>query len=141
MSQFPEETSCACYKCRSMCRVPCLPTPKEAIKLIDCGLSNYLMWRTIFVESVGIDIDLLCPATKGDESNKCSHNWTSCIFQTKAGLCQLHDKSLKPLEGRVTDCRTSNKKGQYIHDQIALMWNSDEGRKIVSEWKEKHSII
>jgi len=58
-----------------------------------------------------------------------------CNFQSADGLCQLHDIGLKPFEGRRTCCKVPAKE---IHQAVAWSWDTEEGREIVKQWKEKY---
>lgn len=121
------DISCACDTCKSMCRLPCLGTPREMKKIIEKGYKNRLKlkaldyfddedWQTVFV---------LCPV-KNTES-------LVCTFQCKDGLCELHDSKLKPIEGRKADC-SKIEEHDGIQLQIALLWEKPFAKKLIKSW-------
>jgi hypothetical protein len=58
---------------------------------------------------------------------------TGCIF-LENDLCILHDQGLKPTEGQLTCCKRDH---GDLHEDIAKLWNSDEGRAAVARWDAK----
>ncbi len=79
----------------------CLPTPDEAKKLIDAGYGDRLAryeWQGCgwaVPNAVG-------PAPKGKAGKTLSTTQAGeCTFRLEDGRCELHDKGLKPLEGRL----------------------------------------
>jgi len=127
--------SCTCETCQDMCHEPCWPTPYEAKKLINEGFGDRLMLDSWISFSGNFfdyrRINVLCPATK---------HWPNCnsrcIFQDiDTKLCQLHDLQLKPLEGRMADCKNSSQDGISLRNFVGTMWDSLEGQELVSEWK------
>lgn len=74
------EQPCTCDKCKNMCEVPCIGTPKDIEAIIDAGYADRLketMWMVGYL------------AVKD--------GW--CAFRRPDGLCELHDSGLKPTEG------------------------------------------
>ena len=133
-----KEPHCDCDKCKGMCKRPCWPTPKEAKKLIDSGYAKRLMLDYWAAEP---NIYIVCPALKGYEGKETPY-WPSgekgCTFQDSKGLCEIHDKKLKPIEGRVAHhSEIGNGSGLDLHKAVAKLWNSKEGRDIVLLWKQK----
>ena len=130
-----KESTCACEKCKNMCRErPCWPSPQEAQKLIDSGYSNRLMYDYWVGDGrTGSDIGIISPAIVGYEG-KAAPSWSMgrCTFLTKDDLCELHDKGLKPIEGRVAD-HTGQLSG--LHGEVAFLWNNGYGEGIVKKWK------
>jgi hypothetical protein len=51
-----------------------------------------------------------------------------CVFFTAEGKCELHDKNLKPLEGRLA---IHDKFDDGLRTGIAYMWVSEEGIKVM----------
>ena len=126
-------TSCMCDECKQMCQRPCWPTPEEAKKLIDAGYASRLM-EDYWYRSEG-DIKILCPALKGYE-NRFTPFWPigQCTFQDENGMCELHDKGLKPLEGRESLCH--DRTPENLRDKIVAIWDSSEAQKLVEEWEK-----
>lgn len=132
MSQF-KETQCACSKCVTMCeRNPCWPTPDEARTLIAAGYGDRLM--TDWWDDFPNDTHLLCPAAEGHENRMAPAgpmffqiDWHKgrCTFLTKEGKCELHTSGLKPLEGRVADCKESSA-NQDLREHIIELWKKEQ---------------
>lgn len=120
-------SECKCEKCKSQCQSPCLPTPEDAIKLIQNGFSNELQvinWYSPFRK--GNDVLLIAPK---------QHENGYCIF-FQDGLCKLHNIGLKPTEGRLSH-HSQNLNGfnpkKSIGISVANEWesfNKDEKYKL-----------
>ena len=81
------------------------------------------------------DIYIICPAEDGYEGQKASPlPGGKCVFHTPEGLCELHN-GFKPIEGRLAHHRTMTSR-RPIHESIASLWDSDEGREVVEMWKD-----
>jgi hypothetical protein len=133
-----KESECSCDHCQSMCTRPCWPTPKEAHILIEKGYGASLMLDYWYGHSENIEV--LCPALKGSEGKKAPRYPRSdegCTFWGVDKLCALHSIKLKPLEGRTAhhEIEEDQDKDPSIHEQIARLWDTDEGRNVVSNWK------
>ena len=90
-------TVCSCERCKNQCRTPCLGTPEDIAKLIDAGYKDRLAPTEWWAGAViGI--------TKGPvmmiQAMVDKNGW--CTFRCPDGLCELHDKGLKPTEGRLS---------------------------------------
>jgi len=132
LRSISEPPKCDCATCRGMCeRIPCWPTQEEAVALISAGLGPKLM----VAETPG-GIALLCPATPGSEGRSIAwpHPWSQatlpCVFYGPGG-CSLHDRGLKPIEGRYAHCRVDVP--DDLHEAIAESWDT-KGRRLVSMW-------
>lgn len=133
-----KESKCSCDRCKAMCKRPCWPTPKEAKKLIDRGYAKRLMMDYWASEP---NIYIICPALKGYEGMETPW-WPSgergCTFQDSKGLCEIHGKHLKPIEGRIAHHNEIGRgHGFNLHQTVAKLWDSKEGRDIVWLWKQK----
>ena len=128
------QNTCSCETCVEMCeRRPCWPTPEESKKIQDAGFARRMM-RDYWVGH-SEDIDIISPAIVGhDNGNAPFFPNGRCVFLTEEGLCELHDLGLKPLEGRVASCYdiTSD-----AHKDIAMTWDTKEGRSVVASWYTK----
>lgn len=135
-----EWEACSCETCQDMCRRrPCWPLPNEARKLIEMGYAKRLMfdwWGTSLEEE---DIAIISPAIVGREGQQAPFfPYGRCTFLTDEGLCELHDSGAKPAEGRLALCTQSVDDGASLHEEVALAWDSDEGRDVIRLWgKEK----
>lgn len=109
------KVSCDCSKCRRMCHVaPCIGTPADMHAIVKAGYGHKLAPTTYapWIAHGIAPVDLVAPrmTPKG------------CAFLTPEGLCELHDKGLKPTEGRVISCKTSSLINLAVPMRIADMW-------------------
>lgn len=91
--------SCNCKICQTMCeKTPCIPTPKDVKKLVKAGYKDKLdiaYWGVGMLIGIhNYPITIIAPNKKSN-----GH----CVFYSN-GLCELHDKKLKPLEGKLANC-------------------------------------
>jgi hypothetical protein len=123
-----------------MCKwCPCWPAPQEAKILIEKGYAGKLMedYWVRWTNDRYDPINIIGPAFVGYEKST-APNWpqgakdATCVF-LENDLCQLHDKGLKPYEGRMANCQNKDKK---LHEKVAMMWDGDEGREVVKEWRK-----
>ncbi len=94
--------SCACPRCVAMCRhSTCLPTPDEALTLIEQGYGARLA-RYEWIGCGSAVPNAIGPAPKGREGMTLYDTQQgACTFHLPDGRCELHDLGLKPLEGRL----------------------------------------
>ena len=133
-----KSSECKCDTCVGMCKTrPCWPTPSEAKAIMDAGL-GHKMWMDYWAGGFDKNSDtmIIGPAVKGKEGMPASFAPDGeCSFLTENGLCELHDKGLKPIEGRLANCQ--NMTDDSVHEQVAQEWESEEGEKVASLWEEK----
>jgi len=69
----------------------------------------------------------------GDWSGRCS-------FLTLNGLCALHTRRLKPLEGRTAVCAAEGPPDNATirSADIVPLWDTPLGRAVVDRWLELH---
>jgi hypothetical protein len=127
------KTQCVCEICKEMCvRRPCWPSPDEVVKLIEAGYGDRLMLDYWCADP---DINIIAPACIGSERSRApSFRFTRCTFIGALGLCELHDIGLKPIEGRLTHHDGDLKD---LHYDVAMLWESDEGREVVQKWRDE----
>lgn len=142
--------SCKCKKCVKACETrPCWGTPEDAQKLIDAGYADRLMDDYWVAEIGKPNIHLLCPAVEGYEGGPApepasfmdalfAHNmFGTCTFLTMYGECELHDKKLKPLEGRrAWLCKEPRDKAYERHRRCAMKWDNEEAQALVKRWRK-----
>ena len=89
-------TNCNCERCKEQCHTPCLGTPEDIERLIDAGYDNRLtpVWWC-----VGMIMGVTDKPIKMVQARLEDNGW--CTFYHN-GLCELHDKGLKPTEGRLS---------------------------------------
>lgn len=123
-----KELSCSCDKCVKMCKTaPCLGTPSEILRLINAGHKANIV-GTLFVAGLkyGIPpIDMI--QLEYDEDKR------QCVMLTDEGKCSLHDSGLKPLEGKLADCRiTAMPPGKFPPAWcVAFTWTFPANRNII----------
>jgi len=142
-----EPPECSCEICKGMCGRSCWPTPLEASTLIGLGYGSRMMLDYWQGSPTGIrtfdedgdeeysDIYIICGASKGYEGRFANFMFQKepCVFQTKQGLCEIHNVC-KPLEGRMATCDESFESKINYHKEIAIMWESWEGKLVNSQW-------
>lgn len=87
---------CNCEQCKAQCHTPCLGTPEDINKLIEAGYQDRLaptLW------AAGMIMGLIDYPIKMVQAKREDNGW--CTFYHD-GLCELHDKGLKPTEGRLS---------------------------------------
>lgn len=152
LKAYPE-TECDCVRCKSMCRNPCWPVPEDAERLMDAGHAGKLMlnwWEG--KERVYV----LCGANPGYEGEMASEGLefeslldgmlsmmmsvdpfsdlsSGCVFQSKNGMCELHDRGLKPVEGRRMH---HGRDSIQLREAIVATWKTDAGSKALARWKQ-----
>ena len=90
---------CKCHSCKMQCKnQTCIGTPEDMEKLVNAGYSNRLapaIWHVGKMYGI-IDHDVNIIAPRFDKVKG------ACTFFTEDGLCELHEKGLKPTEGRLS---------------------------------------
>lgn len=108
--------SCKCELCKNQCRSnPCLGTPQDIEKIIDAGYADRIFltdWAAGIMMGVTNEvIEMYQP--EYDDNKK------SCTFFNN-GLCDLHDKGLKPTEGKLSH---HSHKADNFNPKKSLAWN------------------
>lgn len=90
-------SECKCNLCKMQCKTPRIGTPEDMQRIIDAGYEDRV---TEALWSVGMMYGLCnfpvpIVASKYDKEKK------ACTFFTN-GLCELHEKWLKPTEGKLS---------------------------------------
>jgi len=129
--QIRKETECSCDICKSMCKkCPCMGTPADIQKIIDAGLKEKLIlnfWPDPKNESMPLPSVAPILTKKG------------CIFHDQRGLCELHDRGLKPTEGKLA---IHNLLDDGLRRAVAYTWISEEGIVVFEQFtKDLSSII
>lgn len=129
-----EPNSCSCNHCKMMCYVsPCFPTPDDVINLINAGYEDQLA-PTLYIDLSKIQkYQVIAPKskamlyTKEDGEQVLLHK---CNFLNENNLCSLHDKGLKPTEGRLAKCGNSEEKAVQLRVAVCNTWtNIDQKEK------------
>ncbi len=130
------ETQCDCKICSEMCKAPCCGTPQEMQALIDNGLAKKLSFDDY--ESPG-QIAMIKPALKGHGGKRAPWEVRSergCAFWKK-GKCELHEKGLKPLQGRLANHAYRTEECKQIESLITESWEDGKGKQVIENWKKE----
>ena len=114
------EQPCTCDKCKNMCKVPCIGTPKDIEAIIDAGYADRLKettWMVGFRFAREKPIEMIQPIVKDE--------W--CAFRRPDGLCELHDRGLKPTEGALASCK-------MIEEDNVPTYETSVLRAVAHEW-------
>jgi hypothetical protein len=125
LNDYPATAECSCRECQLMCHEPCWPLPHQAMILLRKGYGDAMKVHRHMACTV------LVPVRKGGQ--------LPCVFQDEEKLCELHDKGLKPFEGKVIDHAKPHdeKHSDELRDRIAGMWDTMSG-ELVIRWWAKH---
>lgn len=120
---------CKCMKCKNQCHTTCIGTPGDILRLIKAGYADRLLpteWAAGMVMVVtDHSIWMVQAKDNGD--------W--CTFYHD-GLCELHDKGLKPTEGKLShhsiaiDNFTPKKS---ISWNVAKTWEDERNQQVIQE--------
>lgn len=140
-------TECKCRLCKSQCHTPCLGTPQDILRLMDAGYTNRLaptMWMAGMLMGVTTEPVPLIQAECLDgafggivDIGVNSH----CTFQREDGLCELHDKGLKPTEGRLShhSLKLDNfKRQKSVSWAVVQEWLSPQNADVVAEIAKRY---
>lgn len=149
LSEFPE-SECRCNECISACKhVPCWGTPEEIESLILAGYGKRMTMHVLTkgygsvktgVESIGMwNIDpvrIIAPGFVGflGRLTVSAASTGKCTFITKDGKCELHDKNLKPIEGRIQHHDITSEESCAIREMLYRAWDAPKGRSIARFW-------
>ncbi len=116
--------SCDCPRCRRQCLTPCLGTPEDIRRLVEAGYEKdlrFTFWAVgMLVGRVAFPILMVQP----------QQTVHGCVFW-RDGLCSLHDKGLKPTEGRLSYHTITE---ENIDFEKSLSWN------VAREWINAENI-
>jgi len=130
--RFTPSPDCSCEICRSFCYRPGWWTVEQASEAMLAGYSNKMMIEI----SPDFKFAVLSPAFKGCEGLIAINEFSKagCTFFFNR-LCELHGKSIQPLECRV--CHHSiTGMGLKCHLEIEKKWNTSEAQDLVVNWME-----
>lgn len=127
--------SCNCEICRSMClRVPCLGTPQDILALIDSGYKDKVCYTEWAAGMIYGHTRVPIPMVQIK-----AYNDGRCVF-FQDGKCELHDKGLKPTEGRLASHDFHEKEIQKEYNltyQVAREWFQEENFVVIKEIADK----
>jgi hypothetical protein len=121
--------SCACKRCSNLCkRISCMGTPQEILALINAGYAERIRPAINLRRFPGYTLPdrmlLFIPLYDPQLG--------SCTF-LKNDLCTLHDRGLKPIEGRLSDCKTTEMPADKIELPLAVLltWLREENKQTI----------
>ena len=115
---------CKCKLCQQQCHTPCLATPQDILKLIKAGYADRLSWTEWMAGMLMGVTDHVIGMVQADKEG----DW--CTF-FHDGLCELHDKGLKPTEGRLS--HHSMKIDNFVPKK-SIAWN------VAKEWEDEENV-
>jgi len=122
-----------------MCRIPCWPTPSEALAIIQAGYGDRLRMTARYEDLKHHDTTVYLLAPRADSPETSSSPY--CCILMRAGLCILHDLGLKPIEGRAAHHdrvkATSYTMNHDIRNDILKLWDSDFGAAVIEYWERR----
>lgn len=131
-------SECSCEICKRMCHAPCCGSVEDFEKLIDEGFAHRLMFDNL--PSILDGGNFLKPALKGHEGKQApwqTRSLRGCTFWNESGKCDLHNKGLKPLQGKIAN------HSEDMGDKIDLFaeiskedWESERGLRLIDKWKK-----
>lgn len=130
-------TQCSCEICREMCHTACLGTPQDILRLIDAGYADRLSYAEWAVGLIHGIMTKTIPMVQAEERN----GW--CTFYLN-GLCELHDKGLKPTEGRLAHhqtCPEDFDPDKNITFIVAREWQRADNLETIKEIVDKLTLF
>jgi hypothetical protein len=126
------ENSCACSLCRDMCKtVPCMGTPGDILRIINNGFIEKLIW-TDWAAGVKFGIDPVTMIQPRQLPN--GH----CSFLTADNKCELHDKGIKPIEGKLAAHNVSGFRLSYVVARTWFFKRNDRTIELIAKAYGKH---
>lgn len=115
---------CRCRLCRQQCRIPCLGTPEDILRLLKAGYRERLAPTRWAVGLLLGKIPYIVPMVQAkQEAGGCT------FFQD--GLCELHAAGLKPTEGRLSHHTITMENLKF---GVSLSWN------VAKEWLDERNF-
>ena len=117
---------CKCQLCKMQCaKAPCIGTPADIEAIIKAGYGDRIVdasWAAGIMFGCMEVIDIFMPEQLPNGA---------CAF-FKDGLCELHDKGLKPIEGRLSfhTATIVNRYQDSISYNTAKTWTDEEFKRI-----------
>ena len=111
---------CKCKLCQQQCHTNCLGTPQDILRLIKAGYADRLAptewWAGMVMGCTDHPVVMVQPTNDGE--------W--CTF-FHDGLCELHNKGLKPTEGKLSH---HSMKVDNWTPRKSISWN------VAKEWED-----
>ena len=120
---------CKCKECQQQCHTPCLGTPQDILKLIKAGYADRLAWTEWAAGMAMGCTDHIVGMVQAIQKD----GW--CTF-FHDGLCELHDKGLKPTEGKLSHhsiCLDNWTPKKSLSWNVAKEWEDDANATVLRE--------
>lgn len=177
-AHFQQVDKPACGGCARGVRMcyttPCIGSVEDIEKLLDAGYAKHLMldwWvgegskEKAYEKFIGRkttanfknlkenpfeeDVCYLVPAIRGMEGKKAPYRRSGVCNLLIDNKCSLHDKDLKPIQGRTACCSIErmyfdeNGRQQRIDERIAILhtWNTAKGVAVIERWKKEVGYV
>ena len=124
------ENVCNCKTCVNMCTTPCLGTPADILKIVKAGYHKNLaftVWAAGVLKGVN-PIKMIQPIMDSRKG--------SCTFLDENNDCALHAIGIKPTEGRLASCKTTDMQTPLhlsLNTAVALTWIEPEAAPVLME--------
>ena len=115
---------CKCNECKKQCKTVCLGTPEDIERLIDAGFGNKLEFTIWGVGKMLGKINYTIPMIQPIQTD------SGCVF-FQNGLCELHEKGLKPTEGRLSHHSVTLDNFSF---RKSIAWN------VAKEWVDEQNV-
>lgn len=108
LGRIHRPTECSCHICKTMCnRSPCLGTPQDILRLAEAGYASLLV-PTWYEGLCEFGIPGIPMVQLGGIDMKENGHSTCPLWDKGTGLCTVHARGLKPIDGRFADCATAH---------------------------------
>lgn len=123
-------SACKCEACRNQCRTPCLGTPEDILRLIKADYRDKL---AVSFWCVGMLLGRMRHPIVMVQIVTTEEGW--CVFYHD-GLCELHNKGLKPTEGRLSHHSITKENYSFSKSlayNVAKEWLAEENLPMIEE--------
>ena len=130
--------ACRCPSCRNQCkRAPCLGTPQDIWALIEAGYKDKLAVTAWGVGMILGKLPFPVPMVQVMQTPE------GCVF-FQDRLCGLHDRGLKPTEGRLSHHTLTEESFDFSRSlawNVAREWLNEKNVPLILRIFEKFGII
>jgi hypothetical protein len=133
-----EPVSCRCASCQNQCkRAPCLGTPQDIWALIEAGYKDKLAVTAWGVGMILGKLPFPVPMVQVTQTPD------GCVF-FQNGLCELHNRGLKPTEGRLSYHTLTEESFDFSKSlawNVAREWLNEKNVPLILRIFERFNII
>lgn len=129
-TEFKENT-CSCNGCKMMCKVsPCFPTPEQIEKYEKEGIMDFFS-PTMWADRENGEVHVVFAPEGHHHKTVNGIPLMRCVFHSPEDLCLLHDRGLKPTEGKLAD---HDDHSTDLRKHICSQWNNEEAQNIIRKY-------